>query len=262
MRVVVSVRPLHMLTQELMQGIAEPSLLLNQANSPHDASLKPSDIRTLQQADVIFWVGKNYEQGMIRALGTLQNPERIHTLSAIKNLKNQENDPHIWLDADNALLITRAMADILAARWPEHSQRLEKNAATLMDAIRAGDAEARQLLTPLQAIAFFALHDGYSRLAARYGLRYLGAVSPHSHTSATAQQWQAMGKKARAEKATCMIIEPNTPTKTLNIINKSDKFRQTTLDIEAIAETLPTAGYPDWFARQIRLLQRCLKQEP
>ena len=56
-KVVATLKPVHSLLAGLMQGVAEPQLLLGDSQSPHSTSLKPSQIRMLNEADLIVWVG-------------------------------------------------------------------------------------------------------------------------------------------------------------------------------------------------------------
>jgi zinc transport system substrate-binding protein len=51
--VVVSIKPLHSLVSGVMQGVAEPSLLIGGSQSPHTFSLAPSDVRLISRAEPI-----------------------------------------------------------------------------------------------------------------------------------------------------------------------------------------------------------------
>jgi len=55
--VVTDIPPIHSLAASIMEGVGKPKLLLPPGTSPHYFSLRPSDARSLQEADVIFWVG-------------------------------------------------------------------------------------------------------------------------------------------------------------------------------------------------------------
>ena len=59
--VVTSIKPVHSLAASVMQGVATPTLLIAGAGSPHTYALKPSQAKTLQEADVIFWIGHDLE---------------------------------------------------------------------------------------------------------------------------------------------------------------------------------------------------------
>lgn len=58
-RVATDIPPVHSLASIVMQGVGTPELILPPGASPHDFALRPSDAATLQEADLIFWVGEN-----------------------------------------------------------------------------------------------------------------------------------------------------------------------------------------------------------
>ena len=60
-KVVASIKPIHSLVSAITEGIGEPILLVKGAGSPHTYSLKPSQAKELQEADVIFWMGHDLE---------------------------------------------------------------------------------------------------------------------------------------------------------------------------------------------------------
>ncbi|MBL6604829.1 MAG: zinc ABC transporter substrate-binding protein [Alphaproteobacteria bacterium] len=60
-KVVASIKPIHSLVSAVAQGIGEPILLVKGAGSPHTYSLKPSQAKELQQADIVFWMGRDLE---------------------------------------------------------------------------------------------------------------------------------------------------------------------------------------------------------
>ena len=60
-KVVASIKPVHSLVAAVMQGVGAPGLIVEGAGSPHNYALKPSQARQLQQADLVFWIGKDLE---------------------------------------------------------------------------------------------------------------------------------------------------------------------------------------------------------
>ena len=69
--VVASIKPVHSLVAAVMEGVAEPTLLVKGAVSPHTYSLKPSDAEALQGAEIVFWTGHGMEIFLQDVLGTL-----------------------------------------------------------------------------------------------------------------------------------------------------------------------------------------------
>ena len=70
-RIVASIAPVQALVAGVTDGVAEPTLLMDPTISPHDYTLRPSEGRMLQQADVVFWIGPGMEQVLDDALTTL-----------------------------------------------------------------------------------------------------------------------------------------------------------------------------------------------
>ena len=59
--VVASIKPIHSLVAAVMEGVGEPGLIVKGAGSPHTYSMRPSEAAMLQDADVVFWVGRDLE---------------------------------------------------------------------------------------------------------------------------------------------------------------------------------------------------------
>ena len=76
-KVVVSIKPVHSLVSGVMQGVGTPALIVEGAGSPHTYSLKPSQARALQSADVIFWVGHDLEPFLEKPMETLGGNARV-----------------------------------------------------------------------------------------------------------------------------------------------------------------------------------------
>ena len=78
LKVVTTIKPLHSLIANVMEGIGEPALILEGSTSPHSFILKPSHARLLEEADIIFWVGEDIETFMEKPLESIaKNAEKI-----------------------------------------------------------------------------------------------------------------------------------------------------------------------------------------
>lgn len=92
--VVVSIKPIHSLVARVMRGAGEPTLLIEGAQSPHSFSLRPSQAKTLQEADAVIWVGESIESFMAKSLEAIApNAVSIELMDA-KGLSHVEGDGH------------------------------------------------------------------------------------------------------------------------------------------------------------------------
>ncbi len=57
-RVAADITPVHGLVARVMQDLGEPALVVPTGASPHGYSMRPSEARALDQADVVFWLGE------------------------------------------------------------------------------------------------------------------------------------------------------------------------------------------------------------
>lgn len=85
--VVVSIKPIHSLVAAVMEGVGEPKLIVEGAASPHTYSLKPSNAKTLQDADVVFWVGHGLEAFLEKPLEALATKATVIELDDAKGLE-------------------------------------------------------------------------------------------------------------------------------------------------------------------------------
>ena len=101
-KVVASIKPIHSLASYLMDGVAKPDLIVDGYASPHGFALKPSHAKMLQEADLIFWVGEDLENFLVKPLGSIaQKAEKIE-LMEIKGLKKLKfRERNIFDDHDD-----------------------------------------------------------------------------------------------------------------------------------------------------------------
>ncbi len=94
--VVVSIKPIHSLVAAIMQGVADPQLIVDGGASPHTYSLKPSNARAIENADVVFWVGDGLEKFLEKPLHSLADKATVVELdnaSGIEKLPFREGGP-------------------------------------------------------------------------------------------------------------------------------------------------------------------------
>jgi zinc transport system substrate-binding protein len=92
-KVVTTIKPLHSLVSNVMDGVGEPSLIIEGSTSPHSFTLKPSHAKLLEEADLIFWIGEGIETFMERPLESIvKNAEVVEFMEveSIEKLKFRE----------------------------------------------------------------------------------------------------------------------------------------------------------------------------
>ncbi len=85
-KVVTTIKPLHSLISNVMDGIGEPSLIIEGTTSPHSFVLKPSHAKLIEQANIIFWIGKDIETFMEKPLSSIAKNSKKISFMELKNI--------------------------------------------------------------------------------------------------------------------------------------------------------------------------------
>ena len=83
---VASIKPIHSLLAGVMEGAGQPSLLVPGGASPHTWSLRPSDARYLDDADLVVWVGEGLESFLSQSLDALASDAYVLELSRAEGI--------------------------------------------------------------------------------------------------------------------------------------------------------------------------------
>ena len=79
-KVAVDISPVHSLVSRVMHGVGTPDLIVQAGASPHGYTLRPSEAKALQDAQMVFWMGESLSPWMEGALDTLSSDATIITL--------------------------------------------------------------------------------------------------------------------------------------------------------------------------------------
>ena len=85
--VVTSVKPVHSLVSGVMEGVGKPDLIVEGAASPHTYSLKPSQAKQLEEADLVFWMGHELESFLEKPLEAITSKAKVIELIDSPGLK-------------------------------------------------------------------------------------------------------------------------------------------------------------------------------
>ena len=280
--VVASIKPIHSLVAAVMGDIGTPHLLLEVPSSAHHFTLKPSQARSLQAADIVFWVGPTMEQPLTKALATLA--PQAQTLPLIESAglvlinfdkvtpahekhdhekhDHEKHDdhlinPHIWLDPQNAKIMLGVIAARLAKADPENASTYAGNADSMAARLATLEADITSQLASYSAAKFLVLHDAHVYFERRFGLRNYGAITTEPDVMPTASRVKALRDELREHRFDCIFTEPFLGQKAVALIAEGSKVSIGTLD--PIASNLPAGAqlYPDLLMSYAKALQSC-----
>ncbi|MFT4651205.1 MAG: zinc transport system substrate-binding protein [Polaribacter sp.] len=175
--VVTSIEPIHQITSAIMQGVGKPELLIKRQVSAHHFSFRPSHFTLIKNADLMIWIGRDFESGFQRLpdiLGT--NTRQLELINAL-NLQHQNG--HIWYSPVLLPMITDQILAALSDIDPTNAVHYQSNTKRLLDSIQKW-SDATKASIAKAAPLYILDHDFLSHFEQGLGIK-ASAVLHDSH---------------------------------------------------------------------------------
>lgn len=204
--VLASIRPLALLAEGVVGKYGSVELLLKNNASPHHYALSVHERQKILSADIILWVGSALEQFLTKPLA--QRGEGVITGMSLDGMHwpallvdhhahdhghdHGDQDPHIWLDPMNNIVMIDALVVSLAQRFPQYQSQYQANGEQLKTELLRLDQVIQQESTTDSGTSiiapFIVAHPAYGHFVERYQLPQLDYVALTPERKAGAKQ--------------------------------------------------------------------------
>lgn len=291
-RMLTSIKPLQLIAAAVQDGIGEPEVLLPPGASPHHYALRPSDVRRVRDADLLYWIGPDMEGFLPRVLSSRDKPQVAvqdlpgMTLRHFGDSHDEHDhdqdehdhghghasdelghdhdhrpgslDAHLWLAADNAKVIAARMAADLAKLDTANAARYAANLQAFEARLDALDGRIRPQLAALQGKPYFVFHEAFDYFEAAYGLKHAGVFSVLTEVQPGARHVAAMRKALQQTGPSCVFSEPPLRPRLAETLTADLPVKLAELD--ALGGALPVSanGYEQLLENLAGGLSECL----
>ena len=287
--VAVSIAPIHSLVVAIMDGVAEPSLIMQSQNSLHGVSLKPSERMKIHQAKLLFYIDDKFERfltpvlkqsqhlraeplsasaGLIlKPLGSPHTHTETHEEHAHHHDEEEEAliakplDYHLWLSPENTLLMVRHIAKILKETYPTFADKFEQNRLALENKIIAEASNWQAQLLSVKAKPFVVFHDAYAYLVDYFELNQVGVVNGSPEMPSSIKHLKALHETLKQQEVACIFIEPQFSPAQAQQLASEFGLRVGRLDPLGVDIPQGKDFYFIWMQQLIDALDGCLSQE-
>lgn len=278
--IVASIKPVHALVAGVMGDLGTPHLLLAAPTSAHHFTLKPSQARALQNADIVFWIGPGMEQPLTKALATLAADAQSVALDDSAGLvlfdfdddghddhgtKDKHDghgghgiNPHIWLDPFNAQIMLGLIADHLGKADPVNAKAYQANADAMRQTFAQLQIDIARQLAPFAESEFLVLHDAHIYFERRFGMRAHAAITTEPDVMPTAAKIKKLRHDLESHPIDCIFGEPFLGQKAVRLIAEGSDIRIGQLD--PLGSQLPAGAslYADLLKSYAAAFKGCL----
>ena len=256
--VVSSVKPLHSLVSGVMEGVARPDLIVKGSASPHTYSLRPSQARQLEDADLVFWMGHELESFLEQPLEAIATKGHIVELidsSKLKKIKMREGgmfdahahddhdeheghddhghgefDVHVWLDPENAKVLVDEIKLALIELDPVNSSKYESNSNKMNMKLDQLIDEVSKKLESEQGKGYVVFHDAYQYFEQRFGMSAVGSITVSPEVVPGANRIRELKNKINELNAHCVFSEPQFEPKLVSTVIEGTQANTGVLD--------------------------------
>lgn len=285
--VVASLKPLGFIASAIADGVTETEVLLPDGASEHDYSLRPSDVKRLQGADLVVWIGPEMEAFMEKSVKNIPESKQV-TIAQLPSVKpllmkggdddddGHDHDPahdekgddhhhhgdynmHLWLSPEIARSSAVAIHDKLVELMPQSRAKLDANLKDFEAQLAQVDKQVGNELAPLKGKGYFVFHDAYGYYEKHFGLTPLGHFTVNPEIQPGAQRLHEIRTQLVEQKATCVFAEPQFRPAVVEAVARGTSVRMGTLDPLGTHIALGKTSYSAFLTQLANQYASCLK---
>lgn len=218
-KVVTSIKPIHQMTSTIMRGVGEPELLIKQQASAHHFSFKPSHFTLIKNADLIVWIGRDFESGFRRLPDILS--QKTKSLELLTTLDMNHANGHIWYSprllpkAANQILLSLIKID------PANAEVYKRNTEQLIGSIKQWAQSTKAMIVKTKP-QYILDHDFLSHFEQDMGIEAAAVLHDGHDQHSGIHEIQEIESALRESSIKCLLINEPTPSKLAR--NFADEF--------------------------------------
>lgn len=234
--IVATTAPVWQFTQAVCEGtdLSVGLVVSDSVSCLHDYTLSVRQMEAVEQAEVVVLSGCGLENFMeeilqnknvcidsskgVSLLCTETGADHDHHDHDHAGHDHGEYDPHIWLDPDNAAVMTRNIAAGLSEQYPEYTEQFTENAEAYCERLTVLKEDGQALLADIQCRELITFHDGFTYFADAFGLAILAAIEEESGSEASAKELEAIISLVYDHHVPAVFVEENGSKSAASII--------------------------------------------
>ena len=275
--VVTSFYPIYLFALNLLDGV-EDVTLTNLADTGtgclHDYQLQTGDMKDLARADVFLINGagmESYLEGVFDAFPALPVVDASAGVTLLEDCSDHDHDEHahdhafnahIWLDAENAILMVNNLAEGLIAALPAHAEAIAANRDAYIVRLTTLDAELSAVLANVPNKDIITFHEAFPYFAEAYGLHVAAVVNRDPDDALSPRALAELCKTVTSLGTPPLFTEPQYEDGAAQTISRETGASIHTLDpiVTGPEKDIPLTYYEDVMRQNLAVLLSALSE--
>lgn len=246
-QILSSIKPIDSLVRMIVKDSKTVDLVVNDNSSPHGFNLKPSHLKMLNEADIIFYIDDEFEgfipkivdsNPKLKKIQLLPNSDlRIWSLrfenqweSKIAQKGDKNIDHHVWLDTKNAKKMLGVIKEELSKLYPENATLYSKNHKEAVEKIDDLYKEIDKKMAIYKDRKFMVYHDGFQYFERQFNLNNIGVIANNPMHNVSIKSLKKNALKAKIGNIDCVFSEPQFNDKFSNMIANASGSKVVKID--------------------------------
>lgn len=212
LKIVTTFYPIYIMTSNITQG-AENVELTNMTDINigclHDYTLTTSDMKKLENADIIIQNGLGLENFMDKILNTYSN---IKIIDSSKNITNkieedEQINSHIWTSLSNYIIQVEEITKGLIEENPENASIYTENKENYISKLQEIKEKYNTELTNIKGKKAICLNEALTYIAEEVGLEITSVKTDHEESSLSAEMIKSLIDKMNLDDIKIILVD-------------------------------------------------------
>lgn len=244
--VVTTIQPLALIARAVAGDSVNARVLVDSQDSAHHVTLSPGERLAVENADLIVWVGPQFEVFLETLMSRLDAQALITATDlpgmTLHRLDARTIDPHVWLDPANAGVIATAIATELSRLNPQDQAVYAANLERFNDRLASLRSRITGEMAALPLFDFAVYHNAYQYFEQRFGLRHGVALVDNPEVAPGIQQTLQVQARIRELQPACVLLEPDYSPALLATLMRDSTAEQIHVDLLGYELTTDSAA--------------------
>jgi zinc transport system substrate-binding protein len=214
-------------------GVRVVNMTEPQTGCLHDYQLSPSDLKTLESADVFVINGAGMEAFMDKVLGQMPKLKVIEAskgIDIIKNTSDGEENPHVWVSISDAIKQVRNISQQLSLVNSENSEKYIKNGEDYVKRLEELKDKMHKEIDSIKNRDIVTFHESFPYFAKEFNLNIVTVIEREPGSEPSAGEIADTIDKIKKTGVKALFAEPQYPRKAAESIANQTNAKVYTLD--------------------------------
>jgi zinc transport system substrate-binding protein len=243
--IVATIRPLQLIAEAIVQDLGSVTAVVSGQQSPHNFTLSPSDRRLLADADLLLWIGAEFETYLADFYA--QSSRAAITLTALQlpqltlhAAAPGQVDAHLWLDSGNAVIIAAAVTARLVDLDATNAAAYQQNLAQFRRSADKLNTSIKGLFQRSTGNTYIVYHNAYQYFEKQFGLRHQFALLADPETEPGIRATLNGRRQIKQNRPGCLLREATSSQAVID--NMLNGYELKTVTVDLLGEEVLRAG--------------------